>query len=166
MRILLAEDDPFFLRLLQQLLGPDCEISTAQDGNEAWAVLQRSDAPGLAILDWVMPGMTGPQICREARANPHTANVYLILLTARNSSDDILAGLRAGADDYVTKPFQPEELRARVKVGKRVVQLQRALAAHETALQGAREYEQQLQIQLRSLRENTEKQGIVKAATA
>ncbi len=166
MRILVAEDDAFFLRLLKQLLGPDCEVSTANDGNEAWAVLQQSDAPGLAILDWVMPGMTGPQICREARANPHTAGVYLILLTARNNPDDILAGLRAGADDYVTKPFQPEELRARVRVGQRVVQLQRALAAHETALQRAREQEQLLQSQLCSLRENTEKQAIAKAATA
>jgi DNA-binding response OmpR family regulator len=165
-RVLVAEDDPFFLQLLQHLLTPDCEISTADNGDAAWAVLQKKDGPALALLDWVMPGLTGPQICREARANPKTANIYIILLTARNSSDDIVAGLRAGADDYVTKPFQPEELRARVRVGQKVVQLQRMLAAQETALQGAHERELLLQNQLRSLREVTEKQEIAKAASA
>jgi DNA-binding response OmpR family regulator len=166
-RVLLAEDDPFFLRLLQHLLTPDCEISTADNGDAAWAVLQKSDGPALALLDWVMPGMSGPQICREARANPKTADIYIILLTARNSADDILAGLRAGADDYVTKPFQPEELRARVRVGQKVVQLQRMLAAQETALQGARERELLLQNQLRSLREIADQQGTAaKAASA
>src|SRR5450755_435852 len=112
-KVLIAEDDPFFRRLLQQVLASECEVVTAEDGTVAWAVLQQIDMPILAVLDWVMPGMAGPQLCREARANPATAGAYLILLTGKNSSADILAGLRAGADDYVTKPFEPEELRAR-----------------------------------------------------
>jgi CheY-like chemotaxis protein len=110
LKILIAEDDAFFRRLLDKLLAADYEVSMVADGIAAWDALQLMEAPVLAILDWVMPGMMGPDICREARANPKTANTYLILLTARHSSADILAGLRSGADDYVTKPFKPDEL--------------------------------------------------------
>ncbi len=113
MKLLIAEDDPFFRRILEQLLGSEFEISTAVDGNVAWTMLQENDGPRLAVLDWVMPGMTGPEVCRLVRTTPRLASAYLILLTDKNSAADITAGLRAGADDYLTKPFDPGELRAR-----------------------------------------------------
>jgi len=127
MKLLVAEDDDFFQRILQQVLGTDHEIIMANNGDEAWAVLQRSDAPQLAILDWVMPGLSGPQICRNVRASPALSSTYLIILTAKNNEADIVSGLRAGADDYITKPPLPAELRARVRVGERVLELQAAL---------------------------------------
>ena len=82
MKVLVAEDDPFFRRLLQQLLVAEYEVMTVEDGKAAWAMLQQNEGPVLAILDWVMPGLAGPQICREVRSNPKTAGAYLILLTA------------------------------------------------------------------------------------
>lgn len=117
MKVLVAEDDVFFRRLLEGILAPNYEIVLAPDGTEAWSALQRADAPRLAVLDWVMPGMSGPQVCRKVRQSPALSSMYLMILTAKNSSPDVVSGLRAGADDYVTKPFEPEELRARVKVG-------------------------------------------------
>ena len=129
MKLLVAEDDVFFQRLLAELLGPDYEIVLACTGDEAWEILQRPDAPKLAILDWVMPGMTGPEICRKVRADERLQSMYLLILTSKNSEADIVAGLRAGADDYITKPPIAAELRARVRVGERVLSLQRAVEA-------------------------------------
>jgi DNA-binding response OmpR family regulator len=128
MKLLIAEDDIFFRKLLQQTLGADYDVILAQDGNEAWATLQEEDAPQLAILDWVMPGMSGPQVCRKVRQCSRQDSMYLIILTAKNSAADVVSGLRAGADDYVTKPFSPEELRARVKIGERILNLKDSLA--------------------------------------
>jgi DNA-binding response OmpR family regulator len=127
MKLLIAEDDDFFQKILQQVLGTDHEIIMVNNGEEAWAVLQRADAPQLAILDWVMPGLSGPQVCRNVRACPALSSMYLIILTAKNNEADIVSGLRAGADDYITKPPLPAELRARVRVGERVLELQAAL---------------------------------------
>ena len=127
MRLLIAEDDDFFQKILQQVLGADHEIMMVNSGDEAWAVLQRADAPKLAILDWVMPGLSGPQVCRKVRACPELSSMYLIILTAKNNEADIVSGLRAGADDYITKPPLPAELRARLRVGERVLELQAAL---------------------------------------
>ena len=165
-KVLIAEDDPFFLRMLGHVLASECEIVTAKDGMEAWNMLQQADAPVLAILDWVMPGMAGPQICREVRANHTTAGAYLILLTAKNSAADILAGLRAGADDYVTKPFEPEELRARVRLGRRIVELRQALAARELALADALSRERILQIRLAALEQSKPQREPAKSASA
>jgi len=134
MRILIAEDDVFFSKLLYGLLSVEFEVRTACECDAAWRVLQESNAPCLAILDWVMPGMTGPQVCRELRANPGTAGTYAILLTAKNSPEDIVAGLQSGADDYVAKPIQPEELRARVAVGRRILELEAKVAAQARSL--------------------------------
>lgn len=154
MKLLIAEDDAFFRKILQQLLCSEFEIITAEDGAEAWSLLRQNEWPLLAILDWVMPGMSGPQICREARACAETAGTYIILLTARNSAADIVSGLHAGADDYVTKPLEAEELRARVRLGRRIVELQMTVAAQAATLQEARAREKELRSNFDSVTEN------------
>jgi two-component system cell cycle response regulator len=133
-KALIAEDEPLFRKLLTQLLAPEFDLTITEDGTTALARLQEENGPVLAILDWVMPGMTGIDVCRELRAVRRTAGIYVILLTARNSAADIVAGLRAGADDYVTKPVQTEELRARVQFGCRIIELRAALKVEEGAL--------------------------------
>src|SRR5712691_7677583 len=133
MKILIAEDDALFRRTLEELLLPAYELQVAAHGDEAWALLQRPDPPKLAILDWVMPGFSGPQLCRKIRSSGETSATYIILLTSRNSVADIVSGLHSGADDYVTKPFDPEELRARVRVGERVLNLQSSLGTNREA---------------------------------
>jgi DNA-binding response OmpR family regulator len=144
-RVLIAEDDALFRRALEQLLTAEFEIISVEDGVAAWVLLQEDDPPKMALLDWVMPGMSGPQLCRALRANPATAGTYTILLTARNSAADVAAGLRAGADDYVTKPFEAEELRARVRLGRRILELQDSLAAQALVLEDALGRERLLQ---------------------
>ncbi|MBZ5568585.1 MAG: response regulator transcription factor [Acidobacteriia bacterium] len=137
MKVLVAEDDPVVLHLLERLLAVEYEVVTARDGAEAWEALRRDDGPRLAVLDWQMPGMQGTDICRKARQLPDTP-MYLLLITAtRKSGADVLAGFDAGADDYITKPFDADELRARIAVGRRVLQLQQALAEHVAELQEA-----------------------------
>jgi len=137
MKILIAEDDDFFQKVLEQVLGPGHEIVVAHDGNEAWEILQKPDAPRLAILDWVMPGLSGPQVCRRVRGCAALSSMYLIILTSKNSEADIVSGLRAGADDYITKPPLPAELQARVRVGERVLELQAAVEAHSVGARTA-----------------------------
>jgi sigma-B regulation protein RsbU (phosphoserine phosphatase) len=145
-RVLLAEDDAISRRLLETLLSRwGYEVTVACDGDEAWRYLQREDAPHLAILDWMMPGMGGLEICRKVREVGHPSPVYLILLTARAGSEDVVEGLETGANDYVTKPFNREELRARVRVGVRVVDLQASLAERVRELEQAMARVKQLQ---------------------
>jgi len=128
-RILIADDDRASRRLLEvSLLKDGHDVIMAEDGEQAWRALQKDTAVGLAILDWNMPGLTGPEICRRARQVDADQPPYLILLTSRDAHEDIVSGLQAGANDYVTKPFDFDELRARVQVGERVVQLQKILA--------------------------------------
>ncbi|HWY55820.1 MAG TPA: response regulator [Terriglobales bacterium] len=134
MKVLIAEDEPLFRKLLSQLLSFEFELTIVEDGTTALARLREENGPVLAILDWVMPGMTGIEVCRELRASRRTAGIYVILLTARNSAADIVAGLRTGADDYVTKPVQSEELRARVQLGCRIIELRAALKIEVGAL--------------------------------
>lgn len=112
-------------------------VTLATDGNEAWTTLSGENPPPIALLDWMMPGLDGPQVIERLRARGDHAPTYVILLTSRDSSADIVAGLRAGADDYVTKPADQEELIARVNVGARVVQLQQALAERVRNLEEA-----------------------------
>ncbi len=139
LRILIAEDDPDTSLLLEVTLsGWGYELVAAKNGAAAWEILQREDAPRLALLDWMMPGMTGIEICRRVRELPddHIAP-YLLLLTAKSRKEEIVEGLRAGANDYITKPFDPEELRARVQAGATIIELQRSLAERVKALEAA-----------------------------
>lgn len=123
MRILIAEDDPISRCMLEATLKNwGYDVIVTSNGREAWQSLQQDD-PQLAILDWMMPGLDGVQVCRKAREAPSRERIYIILLTAKGEKDDIVAGLEAGADDYVTKPFDRAELRARVDVGIRMVEL-------------------------------------------
>ena len=134
MKVLIAEDEPLFRKILSQLLSPEFELTVTEDGTTALARLQEENGPVLAILDWVMPGISGIDVCRCLRAQRRTAGTYVILLTARNSAADIVAGLRAGADDYATKPVQAEELRARVQLSCRIIELRAALKTEVGAL--------------------------------
>jgi DNA-binding response OmpR family regulator len=129
MKLLIADDDPFFRKMLADVLAPGHDILLCASGEEAWLLLQKPDAPRLAILDWVMPGFTGPEICRRVRKSTALSGLYLIIMTSKNSEPDIVAGLRAGADDYITKPALPAEIRARVHVGERVLSLQETVKA-------------------------------------
>jgi CheY-like chemotaxis protein len=117
----------------------------AADGAEAWSALQGADPPKLAILDWMMPEIDGVEICRRVRASPTATPPYLILLTAKSGKENVVAGLDAGANDYLTKPFNRAELRARVKVGAQVLELQRTLAERVQELESALAQVNQLQ---------------------
>jgi DNA-binding response OmpR family regulator len=113
------------------------DVTVVANGAAAWDHLRAATAPTLAILDWMMPELDGPEVCRRVRRELPLANMYLMLLTARESRGDLVAGLDAGADDYITKPFDAEELRARVQVGVRVLTLQKSLAERVEELQAA-----------------------------
>jgi DNA-binding response OmpR family regulator len=138
MKTLIAEDDPVSRRLLQAALVKwGYEVIVCANGQQAWQALQTSEAPSLLILDWLMPEMDGVEVCRQARQTQALKSAYIILLTSRSSKEDIVQGLEAGADDYVTKPFDHGELCARVQVGSRVVKLQTALAERVRELEEA-----------------------------
>lgn len=137
-RILIAEDDPVSSRLLATTLtkwGHDVVIT--DNGLDAWAALQKDDAPRLAIIDWMMPGIEGPEVCRRVRREIKTAATYIILLTALRQKEQMVAGLEAGADDYLSKPFDRHELRVRLQAGARIVELQCSLAQRVQELEAA-----------------------------
>ena len=136
MKILIAEDNITSRRILEyRLIKWGYEVIATDDGNRAWKKLQDPDPPKLAILDWIMPKMDGIELCRKIRQKESSTPIYIILLTALSSKKDVVRGLEAGADDYIAKPFDKNELRARIEVGCRVVNLQTALAEKEK-LQG------------------------------
>lgn len=137
MQILIADDDSSALLLLKSTLNDlgGYEVVAVQDGAAAWAVLQHDEPPALVLLDWTMPGLDGVEVCRKVRSEPRLHGVYLILVTGREGKEDLLTGLRAGANDYLTKPFDPAELEARVRVATRMVQLQLELSARVLELE-------------------------------
>ena len=138
MHILIAEDDPVTGEILARTLQRwNYNTMLVVDGAQAWDRLRLATDPTLAILDWMMPGMDGPDVCRRVRQELPLANMYLLLVTAREIRGDMVAGLDAGADDYIVKPFDPEELRARVAVGVRVLGLQQKLGERVAELQAA-----------------------------
>jgi len=146
MHILVADDDLTCRSLTRGLLksfGRECTL--ASDGDEAWASIENTEGPLLAILDWTMPGPDGLELCRRVRALPEGRLVYAMLLTARTGREDVLEGLRSGADDYLTKPCDPQELFARVQVGERMLGLQESLARRVRELEDALHNVQQLQ---------------------
>ena len=128
MIVLVADDLDVNRKLLRSLLTADgYDVIDAADGTEAFQILQGANGPIVGLIDWEMPGMEGIEVCRQIRAIPDGPPIYLILLTVRDSKQDIVAGLKGGANDYITKPFDKTELLARVGIGKQMVQLQQAL---------------------------------------
>lgn len=146
MHIIVADDDPVSRKILDNSLRAwGYEPVVVRNGEEAWEQISERKSPTLMILDWMMPAPDGPELCRRIRPIKELEGSYIILLTSREGSDDLVEGLEAGADDYVTKPFRPEELRARIAVGVRMVELQTKLAARVTELRHALDEVQQLQ---------------------
>jgi signal transduction histidine kinase len=146
MKILIADDNAFYSCMLEAALKSwGYEVVSVRDGVEAWRVFQEPDHPRLALVDWMMPGMDGVELCRRIRATPATASVYVIMLTVKEGKENVISGLKAGADDYVLKPFHLEELQTRIGVGLRIVDLQASLADRvkelEQALSGAQKME-------------------------
>ena len=134
--ILIAEDDPISRRILQSWLQKwNYHVIALENGIDAWSALQREDSPPMAILDWMMPGLDGIEVCRRIRSRQRGAYKYVLLLSAKESKHDVVTGLEAGADDYLTKPFDVNELRARVRAGKRILELQGELVKAHTELQ-------------------------------
>lgn len=137
MKVLIAEGDPVLRRVLVNLVrGWGYDPLTATDAALAVTLFQ-AEGPALALLDWVTLGLDGPGVCRTIRERPTPTPPYLILLTANDATADVVAGLGAGANDYMTKPFVPDELRARLAVGRQVVELQCALTARVQELEAA-----------------------------
>ena len=133
MRVLIADDDPAALLLLESVLGDwGYEVVSARDGAKAWDILRRDDPPPLAILDWEMPGLDGVDVCRKVRQECEATYIYLILLTGKARTQDVVQGMESGADDYVSKPFEEQELKVRLRVGRRIVELQEQLRAEAT----------------------------------
>jgi DNA-binding response OmpR family regulator len=149
MRILVAEDDAVTRKLLESTLGRlGLDVIAVADGNAAWNALETlkgKEAPELAVLDWMMPGLEGIQVLRRLRTTPGFELLYVILLTSRTDKEDVAYGLAAGANDYIAKPFDPSELEARVRVGERMVKLQRSLAARVAELEVALAHVHRLQ---------------------
>jgi diguanylate cyclase (GGDEF)-like protein len=128
MKVLIAEDENISRRKLEKVLGSmDYEVTSCKDGLEAWEVIQSENAPNLLILDWMMPGMDGLEICRKVRKLAREPYTFILLLTSKSEQDDIIKGMEAGADDYITKPFNKNELRVRLRAGKRIVELNEEL---------------------------------------
>jgi diguanylate cyclase (GGDEF)-like protein len=134
MKVLVADDELVSRRLIETSVSRwGYEVVVAKDGLEASQILHGDDAPKLAILDWMMPGLDGIQLCRELRQGKDESYVYILLLTAKQANSDVIEGLEAGADDYIRKPFDPQELRVRLRTGKRILcLLDQITAARET----------------------------------
>jgi DNA-binding response OmpR family regulator len=142
MRILVAEDNLVFQWGLRTMLAQwDYDVVVVSDGEEAWRQLQDEDGPRLAILDWMMPGLDGIEVCRRVRATKRTTYTYILILTGKTDSQDIVTAMDAGADDYVTKPFRSAELRARLRAGRRILELQERLRLTLPPLDTAPEFQ-------------------------
>ncbi len=147
MRVLLAEDEAVSRRLLEATLARfGYEVITVEDGLQAWELLNQDKAPSLAVLDWSMPGLDGPEVCRRIRARQGPFGyTYMLLVTARAAKQDIVEGLSAGADDFISKPVDAAELRARLRVGERIVRLEQDLSSKLRDLEAAAEHVKELQ---------------------
>jgi len=138
MRVLVAEDDAASRKVLEIMLSQaGYEPVIVHDGHAALEALSSPEGPRLAVLDWMMPGLEGPEVCRRVRALPFGDDHFIVFVTARTLSRDVAEGLQAGANDYVAKPFDRVELLARLGVGVRMLRLREALAENVRALQAA-----------------------------
>ena len=139
MEVLLVEDSPVYRKLVgTHLENWGFKLTVAKDGHDAWNLLQRSDCPKLVLLDWVLPGMDGIEICRKIRqAAKGPQYSYIIILTGKDAKKDMLEAMQAGADDYLVKPFDELELKARLLVGKRILALQEELVAAQESMRHA-----------------------------
>jgi len=127
-KILIADDDPVSRRLMERTLQKSgYDVVTAENGTQALEELSKEDGPRLALLDWMMPELDGLEVCRRVRARRGQPYIYITMLTSKLSNDDVVAGLEAGSDDYLTKPCNPEELKARLRTGQRVLRLEDTL---------------------------------------
>ena len=125
MKVLIADDSATSRELLRRALSHwGYELVMAEDGEQAWEILAQPDPPPMAILDWVMPHMTGPEVCRKVRETHREPYTYILLLTSKNTKGETVEGMEAGADDYIVKPFDQHELQVRLRAGKRIVDLQ------------------------------------------
>jgi diguanylate cyclase (GGDEF)-like protein len=135
LKILLADDDPISRRIVERMLQAlEYEVVTAENGQQAIDRLSRDDSPRLALLDWMMPELDGLEVCREIRSHAEKPYVYILLLTSRESSEDVVTGLEAGADEYLTKPCRHAELRARLHTGRRILMLEDKLIEAREAM--------------------------------
>ena len=135
MKILIADDEPVSRRMLQGLLTKwGYDVVPVEDGKAAWERLNTPDAPRIALLDWMMPGRNGIDVCREMRAHRPEPYTYILLLTAKDAKESVVEGLESGADDYLTKPFHPQELKARLRVGLRLLSLEDTLVQAREAM--------------------------------
>jgi two-component system, cell cycle response regulator len=135
MKILVADDESVSRRMLYALLNKwGYQVTAAEDGDAAWAALRSQDAPRMAVLDWMMPGRSGVELCRALRHERPEPYTYILLLTAKDSKDGVVEGLESGADDYLTKPFNPQELKARIRVGLRILELEDNLVQAREAM--------------------------------
>jgi two-component system, cell cycle response regulator len=135
MRILIADDESVSRRMLRGLLSKwGYEVVSAEDGTAAWGHLKSPDAPRMALLDWMMPGLNGVDVCRELRRHRPDPYTYILLLTAKDAKEHVVEGLESGADDYLTKPFHPQELKARIRVGLRLLKLEDNLVEAREAM--------------------------------
>ena len=138
MQILIADDDPIGRRLASHaLVGCGAEVDIVEDGYAAWTKVQQRTQGTVLILDRMMPGLDGIDLCRRARLLPAFPPLYIVMVTSASQTDDITMGLDAGADDYVAKPFNAAELKARAQVGMRMVALQESMARRLAELEQA-----------------------------
>jgi DNA-binding response OmpR family regulator len=145
-RVLAVDDDAATRRALASIIrSSGCEPVVTPSGDEAYAVLTGGNAPSIALVDWLMPGVGGIDLVRRVRETPLALQPYIIVLTVKSASRDIVAGLDAGADDYMVKPANTAELQARVRVGLRTLELQQRLSQRVAALEAAASHVRQLQ---------------------
>ena len=149
MKLLIAEDE-YTTRLTVQVVLEQWgyRVDSVEDGTAAWEVLQHHDGPQIAILDWEMPGINGVELCHKVKSLDRDTPVYVIMLTGRDAKTDILKGFDAGADDYITKPFDENELRARVRVAERLVTIQEELVISNNELRAVLNHVEMLQSNL------------------
>jgi len=166
-KVLIADDDALSRKILEDCLSEwGYDILMAHNGNEAWDILEKIDRPNMAVLDWMMPGMDGVEICRKLRQLKLPNYVYVILLTARSKREDVISGLESGADDYIIKPFNREELKSRLKIGQRIIELEHrilrlASTDYLTGLLNRRAFLERLERELNRCQREASPMGII-----